>query len=121
VYKIVLPGTNASEIVVTEADRGTIAIMTTLDKLDRQIQGIHQEMIRYVRFSPRQITRSLSTLELRRTIILGQCANKGNQFLETEPEDYRALLSSIEEATRIRPRQTDRNGRTATDGLEKDR
>lgn len=37
---------DASGVQVTEADRGTVAIMATLDKLDRQIEGIHEEMIR---------------------------------------------------------------------------
>ncbi|KAG7549003.1 hypothetical protein FFLO_03116 [Filobasidium floriforme] len=45
VYKIVPLGTDPSDVKVTEADRGTVAIMATLDKLDRQIEGIHEEMI----------------------------------------------------------------------------
>ena len=52
VYKIVPLGTDANEVQVTEADRGTVAIMATLDKLDKQIEGIHQELIRYVSRSP---------------------------------------------------------------------
>ena len=45
VFKIIPLGTSPKECMVTEADRGTVAIMATLDKLDRQIRGIHQEMI----------------------------------------------------------------------------
>lgn len=48
VFKIVPQGMSARDCEVTEADRGTVAIMATIDKLDRQIRGIHQEMIMLV-------------------------------------------------------------------------
>jgi hypothetical protein len=37
-------GSSVQEQVITEADRGTVAIIATLEKLDKQIEAINQEL-----------------------------------------------------------------------------
>ncbi|KAJ9104636.1 hypothetical protein QFC21_002134 [Naganishia friedmannii] len=44
VYKIVLDETEYSSAGLTDADKGTVAILSTLDKLDRQIDAVSKEI-----------------------------------------------------------------------------
>lgn len=55
-YKMVPQFGDAFETQVNEADRGTIAIIQTIDKLERQIEAIHQEMKGWVGYSNYVIT-----------------------------------------------------------------
>ncbi|KAJ9113220.1 hypothetical protein QFC22_006059 [Naganishia vaughanmartiniae] len=44
VYKIVLDEAEYSSSALTDADKGTVAILSTLDKLDRQIEAVSKEI-----------------------------------------------------------------------------
>ncbi|KAJ9098944.1 hypothetical protein QFC19_006168 [Naganishia cerealis] len=44
VYKIVLDEAEYSSATLTDADKGTVAILSTLDKLDRQVEAVSKEI-----------------------------------------------------------------------------
>ncbi|GFZ51657.1 hypothetical protein JCM24511_09425 [Saitozyma sp. JCM 24511] len=45
VIKLLEPGENAAEHQITEADRGTLSIILTLDKLEKQIEDIESQLV----------------------------------------------------------------------------
>ncbi|RSH92455.1 hypothetical protein EHS25_008871 [Saitozyma podzolica] len=45
VIKLLEPGENAAEHEITEADRGTLSIILTLDKLEKQIEDIESQLV----------------------------------------------------------------------------
>lgn len=55
VYKVVLDETEYASAVITEADKGTVAILSTLDKLDRQVEEVSNEITAYVTFVHRSL------------------------------------------------------------------
>jgi hypothetical protein len=50
VIKILGEGELASDHPITEADKGTVTIRDTLNKLDQQVEAIEKQIERYVTF-----------------------------------------------------------------------
>jgi hypothetical protein len=99
--------------------------MATLDKLDRQIEGIHEEMIRQVLLSSfisvasSKVESARSDLTVYRLSL--QCPDQSLNVLEAEPENNRPLIPPIEETTGECSRETGWGGRTAQDGPKRNR
>ena len=45
VIKLLEPGETAADHEITEADRGTLSILLTLDKLEKQIEDIESQLV----------------------------------------------------------------------------
>jgi len=50
VIKVLAEGGNAADHPITEADKGTVTIRDTLNKLEQQVEAIEKQIERYVTF-----------------------------------------------------------------------
>lgn len=109
-----LDETEYASAVITEADKGTVAILSTLDMLDRQVEEVSKEITAYVIFAHQFMRRAAN-----QPLIPPQSANESGASLEPQAEQCCTILSAIKETAGIRSGQTSRSGGAAAVGTSR--